>query len=115
MTRRNATPVQLRSWSVRGVRAGLLLAILLVVRFQGGGAHPEGAEIALEHATRLFPDAVALRPGDDLTSVLGKDEALLGFVIKTLPRSASVVGYAGPSDVLVALDPDGSVLDACLL
>ena len=108
------TGTKLRQWGVRFFRAGLLAAVLLALRFQGGGASPD-AEIALEQARLLFPAAFALRPGDDLTTVLGEDESTLGFVAKTLPKSRNIVGYSGPSDILIGLDGEGAVTGTALL
>lgn len=109
-------PYRARSWGVRTFRATLLIAVLLVLRFHGSDAgRPNDGTIALDDVRHLFPDARAVRPGDDLTTVLGEEDVTLGFIVKTLPGSRNIIGYAGPSDVLIALDREGTVTGTELL
>lgn len=105
---------RLRQWAVRLFRAGLLVAVVLVLRFHAGDRPPADATMTLDDARRLYPEAVSLRPGDDLTTVLGPEETVLGFAVKTLPESRKVIGYSGPSDVLIGLDAEGTVTDTHL-
>lgn len=99
--------------AVRLFRAGLLVAVLMVLRFHGGSS--ENTAITIDAVRPFFPGAVALRPGENLFTVVGPEDAVLGFALKTLPQSREIVGYAGPSDVLVALDLDGAVIGTRLL
>ena len=68
--------------------------VLLVLRLHGGAGTGGEAAPSLDQARALYPAAAALRPGDDLTTVLGEDDAVLGFAVKTFPQSARSVGYA---------------------
>jgi len=113
MSASTTNSARIRVWAVRLFRAGLLIAVFLVLRFQGERAPSAG--ITLDDVRHYFPESLALREGDNLTTVLGEEDATLGFVVKTLPISGNVVGYAGPSDVLIAFDADGHVIGARLL
>ncbi len=106
---------KLRPWAVRLFRALILVSVLLVVRMNGHGHATGGVSILLDDTVALYPGAFALRPGDDLTTVFDESEGLLGFVVKTLPVSEKVIGYSGPSDVLVAIDDTGTVTGTQLL
>jgi NosR/NirI family nitrous oxide reductase transcriptional regulator len=102
-----------RSMAVRFFRAGILLAVIVVLRNAGGPSGDSG--ISLSDARAFFPEATALRQGENLTAVLGAEDAVLGFTVKTLPRSQAIIGYSGPSDVLIALDTEGTVIGTKLL
>ena len=104
-----------RHGGVRLFRAGLLVAFVLVLRFLGGGGTPVESELRLRDTLPLFPPAFSLRPGRNVTTVESEDGAVLGYAVKTLPASKSIVGYAGPSDVLIGLDEDGTVTNTTLL
>ena len=59
--------------------------------------------LELADAKRLFPEAAELEPDGD---VLGADGGVIGRLLRTSPHSDNVVGYGGPSDVLVGVKGD---------
>ena len=57
-----------------------------------------------------FPDATSFEPNAPRLGwnlVRGPNRALLGYVVRSSPSADEVVGYAGPSETLIAVDPDG--------
>ena len=103
-----------RRWAVRSFRAALLVAVVVVIRFQADDAEAIQDDIALKDALVLYPTAFALRPGRNFTTVVGEDGEELGYIVKTLPKSEAIIGYAGPSDLLLALDQEGNVMSTAL-
>ena len=79
---------------------------------------PTTTEISLDAILSFFPDARHLVANKDkLRSfrVIGKDGATLGHVLTTSPEMDGLVGYAGPSNLLLALDLQGKLLGVQLL
>jgi Na+-translocating ferredoxin:NAD+ oxidoreductase RnfG subunit len=72
-------------------------------------------EITLNEVRLLEPAAATLRPskrhsqsaGHEVLDAQGK---AIGIAIRTSPISDSLIGYKGPSDVLMLLDPSGQTL-----
>jgi NosR/NirI family transcriptional regulator, nitrous oxide reductase regulator len=104
-----------QTWCVRGVRLGLLLAAAALF----GVAHQRlrmaelGQLVTLDEARRLFPAAQRLGPPDlrrKWHPVLDARGESLGVVLRTAPETDRLIGYAGPSDLLIGLGNDGRVL-----
>ena len=56
-----------------------------------------------------FPDASAFEPNTPRLGwnlVRGANRAHLGYVVRTSPSADEVMGYAGPSETLIAVEPD---------
>jgi NosR/NirI family transcriptional regulator, nitrous oxide reductase regulator len=112
-----------RGWSkpvlLRVYRAAILVCALLLIHAQytwleGRGGNP----FSLAKAKQFFPDAnrVQLRdPERGLHIVANARGDVLGALLRTSPFSDEIVGYSGPNDVLIALDPRGAVLGLELL
>ena len=66
--------------------------------------------ITLEEVRALEPRAAALRAKGTRQEVLDEKGALIAIAARTAPASDGVVGYKGPSDVLLLLEPDGQTL-----
>ncbi len=108
------SPRHWRHWGVRLYRAGVLVAVVVVLRvFAVDG--PADSSITIEQVLPHFPTATTLEVKDDVTWVRGVHNERRGYAVKTLPMSEDVIGYSGPTDVLIALDRDGEVLGASLL
>ena len=67
---------------------------------------------SLETARRHFPGATAIRltdPVRGLNTVFNAAREQLGTLLATSPETDDIVGYSGPNNLLVALNPDGAV------
>ena len=109
-----------RRLGVRGLRLALLVLAALAIRSAGEGvlelSSAEG--LSLEQARGLFPGARAFGDVDrrlDAREVLDGEGRVLGKLLSTAPHTDDLIGYSGPSDVLVALSPAGRLLGARLV
>lgn len=95
-------------------RLGVLVAIAWVVRVHHLQLRVQGdAPVQLGEVTGWFANAVAVQldPGArGGLQVLGRGGAALGYVIRTQPDAAHIIGYCGITDTLVALDAGGRVI-----
>ncbi|MDA0765295.1 MAG: FMN-binding protein [Verrucomicrobia bacterium] len=74
--------------------------------------------LTVKQARSLFPTAARLgprTPPHNIQTVQDADGRQLGLVFHTSPEADDILGYTGPSNVLVALDPTGRVTGAALL
>lgn len=69
----------------------------------------------LPDVRRLFPEATAIVPevGTPQWTVRAGDKSL-GTLLRTSPAADQVVGYQGPTDALVGLDPAGKIVGVVL-
>jgi NosR/NirI family transcriptional regulator, nitrous oxide reductase regulator len=68
-------------------------------------------EITVAEVRELLPQAVAIRPskrGLGLLDVLDATPKVIALACRTSPASDAVVGYKGPTDSLLILDPQGA-------
>jgi thiamine biosynthesis lipoprotein ApbE/Na+-translocating ferredoxin:NAD+ oxidoreductase RnfG subunit len=93
------------AWLVKGWRlAALFLAALLLQRTT---PLTESAltRLGLDDAKAFFPGAKRLKSGPNQTLLVQDEHGnRLGRLVTTAPDADSILGYAGPSNVLVALD-----------
>ncbi len=104
------------AWLVKSWRlAALLLAALLLQRTT---PVTESAltRLGLDDAKAFFPGAKRLKSGPNQT-LLVQDQVgnRLGRLVTTSPDADSILGYAGPSNVLVALDNQEKVVGTRIL
>lgn len=103
-----------RSVTLRAFRAGILLAALFLIHQQSEWRESlQPSSISLRLAQKFFPaaDRVQLRdPDRGVHIVLNARREPIGALMKTLPFTERIIGYAGPSDVLIALDSRGAVV-----
>ncbi|MCA9080461.1 MAG: FMN-binding protein [Planctomycetaceae bacterium] len=87
-------------------------AIMSGIALRLGGENPASRfpeEIDVAEARDFFPTAHTLAPHlrkPDLLNVLDVQQQLLGHVARTSPHADTMLGYQGPTDTLVALDPE---------
>jgi thiamine biosynthesis lipoprotein ApbE/Na+-translocating ferredoxin:NAD+ oxidoreductase RnfG subunit len=65
-----------------------------------------------------FADATSFEPNVPRLGwnlVRGPNRALLGYVVRSSPSADEVIGYAGPSETLIAVEPDGLRLRKVML
>lgn len=97
------------------------LALLLAVAglLYGAALVPKPPDdIPFESAKTFFPAADRLALGDPRLggqTVLDNQGRTLGLLLTTSPHSDDLIGYAGPSNLLIALDPARHVLGVKLL
>lgn len=98
----------------RVFRAGILLAALLLIHVQAQWrAARQPSPISLRQAQKFFPAADRVQMGDSergVHIVLNARREPIGALMKTLPFTERILGYAGPSEVLIALDGRGAVV-----
>ena len=71
------------------------------------------ATVAVEQLQRFYPAAVSLaefRPEQGGQTVADADGKPLGYVVRTSPVSDSIVGYSGPTNMLIAFDGENRIL-----
>jgi len=104
------------AWLVKGWRlAALLLAALLLQRTT---PLTESAltRLGLDDAKAFFPDAKRLKSGPNQTLLVQDEHGnRLGRLVTTAPDADSILGYAGPSNVLVALDIHEKIIGTRIL
>ncbi|MEM7308176.1 MAG: FAD:protein FMN transferase [Planctomycetota bacterium] len=111
--------MNLRRAGVRLFRVAVLALAVWCIRATHDDAAgvPASWEISLAEARALFPAATRLGRYDaelDARVVLDARGAELGLVLRTAPAADALVGYAGPSDLLIGLGLDGRVSGARL-
>jgi transcriptional regulator of nitric oxide reductase len=95
------------------VRGWRLLALALAAFLLQRSSHhaPAGASrVSLETAREFFPTAARLStPNTDTVLAIDADDKPLGTLVTTSPQADQITGYAGPSNLLVALDKDNRI------
>ena len=70
-------------------------------------------EITIAEVTPFLETAATFAPVEKrpfLQQVLDADGTLLGYVSRTSPHADDMIGYQGPTDLLIVLDPDELVI-----
>ena len=105
---------RVRVAALRAYRLAVLVGIFVVAHQVVAGARAEEARpISLREVRTFLPAAEQLtRGGADPAAwhVLDAGGAQIGTALRTSPLADDVTGYAGPSDVLVVLDPAERIL-----
>lgn len=93
------------AWLVRGWRLGALLLAALLLQRTTPVTESALTRLGLADAKAFFPEARRLKSGPSQT-LLVEDQFgnRLGRLLTTSPDADAILGYAGPSNVLVALD-----------
>lgn len=101
-----------KSTALRLWRMGLLAAAVLAIR---GPQQPPAAELTVERVRDFFPAAATLSPQNGMQAVKDASGITLGHVMQTSPEADDIIGYAGPTNTLIALDSRGRVLGLRIL
>ena len=116
-------PGRLRRLALHLARIILLIAILLLIHDQHRAnlnaqqTNPL-QNINIQQAQSFFPEAYSLKPDDNAKggiSVYSESKRFLGYVIMTSPQSDKILGYAGPSNMLIGLDKHHTIVGVNLL
>lgn len=111
-------PSSARASFVRAYRLLVLVGIVLVVhRHAAAIRSADERPVTLREVRTFLPSAEEL-DSEGLESgawlVLGSNGQVLGRALRTSPRADAVVGYVGPSDVLIVLNTKERILGASL-
>jgi len=101
----------------RLVRLAILAAVAALLYAAAIRPRPPD-DVSLEAAKTFFPDAARLSAGDPRLggqSVLDRHGRTLGLVLTTSPHTDDIIGYTGPSNLLIALDTHQRVIGVRLL
>ncbi len=101
-------PLALRLWRI----ALLALAMLAIRR-----SHPTSTTLPLtvDRIHDFFPTAASLTTQNGMQAVKDSSGITLGHVMQTSPEGDDIIGYSGPTNTLIALDPRGKVLGLRIL
>ena len=105
------------------VRLSMFAALLLIIRqqhreFLARETARDLTPVDVDRLLEFFPDAVRTGSIDrDLRTqfVLDADGQRLGFVLQTSPDSDGIVGFSGPTNVLLAFDRNDRITGASIL
>ncbi|MEI6712939.1 MAG: FAD:protein FMN transferase [Verrucomicrobiota bacterium] len=106
MSTGNLTSVWVRLWRL------CALGIAVVLLNKGLPPSPKTeTSVSLVEAQAFFPSATELRaPTSDGTLLVYQGEEPVGRLWTTSPQSDGIIGYSGPSNLLVALDSEGKIV-----
>lgn len=95
----------------------VLIAALLRVEQSRRDRHSSSTASAVDPATvrTWLPAASRVESGQTLQTVFDTQGTAIGGAVTTLPAARSVIGYRGPSNVLLVLDEKAAVVGARLL
>ncbi|WP_206026134.1 FMN-binding protein [Roseimicrobium sp. ORNL1] len=114
-----AAPSRLNPIFLRLYRAGILVAIAWLMHTQHRWfMAQEGSTLDPTRLRDFFPAAASLGPRDPDTGVqrvLDGSGVVLGMVAQTSPLSDKIIGYSGPTNTLIACDPQGKVIGVRVL
>lgn len=112
--KRSWRPLLLRAWRAAALAALGFLVWLQARTLEAGQRRPA---MTVEEARLIFPGAAALSPAtaEGSHTVHGADGTPLGSVLRTAPHTDNIIGYSGPNDVLIGLDPGGKVAGTRIL
>lgn len=101
-----------KSLALRLWRVALLAAAVVAIR----RSHQPGmVELSVERVRDFFPAAAILTPQGGMQAVEDASGITLGHVMQTSPEADDIIGYAGPTNTLIALDSRGRVLGLRIL
>jgi len=109
-------PASVSAWLVRGWRLLALAAAVLLLQRTTPPAESALTRLTLDDARAFFPEAKRLRSGPNQTlDIQDASGNRLGRLVTTSPDADAIIGYAGPSNVLVALDLEEKIVGTRIL
>ena len=112
-------PARPSPWKGRAVHTGRILLFclaILLIHWQHSRLHSTSGDatataVELETARTLFPAAARLgEPASERgQEVFDDDGEPLGTLLQTSPDADHIVGFSGPTNVLIGVDPEGRI------
>lgn len=107
---------RLEAWAVRLWRLGALGVAVWLLQLTTPTPDSALAQLTVADAQAFFPEAVAIKPGPQATLVVRDQyQNKIGLLLTTQPEAEKVLGYQGPSNILVALDNHDRVVGTRIL
>ncbi len=107
-------PSRIKKTFLQLYRLAILAGIVLFVRQHADRVRADGDwPISVNEVQAFLPEATTLRAtGDQRNSleILDNQRNAIGFAMRSMPYSKEIVGYSGPSDVLMITDKDERML-----
>lgn len=103
------------------LRCALVIVIAVLIRVDHAAretqsASSEAAAVSAELIKEWLPEAESLNGTPDAVMTVRNEAGdAIGGVLTTLPKAKSIIGYRGPSNVLLALNEESMVIGAQLL
>ncbi len=96
-------------------RLGLLAAAICLIRSRAPQSPP--VVLTVDRVREFYPAAVSISGADGggVQTVKDSSGIALGYLAQTSPGADAIVGYSGPTNTLLALDPAGRVLGVRVL
>ena len=112
-----------RGFVVHAFRLALLTTIVWLVRdqhvrYQSQQAGRDAADVSVEQLQAFFPTAASISEWDvdrGERHVLDPEGKELGYFVQTSPASDKIVGYSGPTNVLLAFGTDDRIVGMQIL
>lgn len=99
-------------WLVRLARLAIVFAAAVAIHWAlwQHEAHV-ASPFTLADARLVFPEAARIghRDSRDAFAVFDGRNELIGYALTTSPLADDIIGYSGPSNLLIGLNPDGRV------
>jgi NosR/NirI family nitrous oxide reductase transcriptional regulator len=108
---------------LHAARLVMLVSLLMMVRsrhqdFLSREATRELTPIDIDRLLEFFPTAASAGSVDPelrTQQVLDADGTLVGYILQTSPDSDSIVGFSGPTNVLLAFNPGDQIIGVSIL
>lgn len=118
LTPQKSLPKRRRSISWRllmhGYRCGIIVAIAVLVRLHvqsEDNAKLGPVAIPLKQVAAILPEAASLFPARDREGayVLDAQQERIGWAVTTLPGARRIIGFSGPTNVLIVTDENYTI------
>lgn len=104
-----------RRYLLHGVRWGIFATILLLIRaeyLESARHSPKSAPLSVQSLTQLFEGVAAIDPpsADGSQVLLDAAGEPIGLALQTSPQCDHIIGFSGPTNLLIAMDSDGEIV-----
>ncbi|GAA5508779.1 FMN-binding protein [Novipirellula caenicola] len=117
----NADRFQIRRLVVHLARLAVFVSIIVLIHLQYAKSSARVtpiADLSVDQVDALFPAAatlVGVASDDGRMAVRDADGQSLGYVVQTSPQSDHIIGFSGPTNVLIGFDDQDRVVGFTIL